>query len=313
LLAIINTSPRPLREIRPMTPPELEAIIAKAMARNRSDRYPTAKHFLRELSVPVPETSGPRLPPPPTAEERKRAPVLGGGRPAPDLGSRRSVDERVEAISRASRRAPDVPRPPSPYDTRGPEGPVATLRSAMTEPTPVFQSLDTRVDVRTTSGLSPYGPPPLPSNRHQTPLPSLRSSARSFDDNDDSIDIPIHVGLSEDEEVEGHDLDEETEIFRPGHHPLPVPGRAQKSSRAGKRKSSAPPPPGVAPDDWDGETIVTRNHPNPAMPNVARPVHAPTPRRKRGDNTRPFNPDETMKIENTGDIEIVDEAPPRRR
>ncbi len=50
LLAIINTLPRPLRELRPSTPPEVEAIIARAMARNRNDRYPSARDMLLELT-----------------------------------------------------------------------------------------------------------------------------------------------------------------------------------------------------------------------------------------------------------------------
>ncbi|MCW5833619.1 MAG: serine/threonine protein kinase, partial [Labilithrix sp.] len=70
LLAIINTTPRPIRELRPATPPELETIIRRAMEKNRASRYATAKHMLRDL---VPSSAalaeGARVPAPPTAEE----------------------------------------------------------------------------------------------------------------------------------------------------------------------------------------------------------------------------------------------------
>ncbi|HVH47608.1 MAG TPA: protein kinase, partial [Labilithrix sp.] len=92
LLSIINTPARPLHELRPTTPPELEAIIERAMAKNRAERYPSSKHFLAEL-VPraaarmsrrderaglLPHAAGARLPPPLSPAERLRAPVLGG-------------------------------------------------------------------------------------------------------------------------------------------------------------------------------------------------------------------------------------------
>ncbi|HVJ88985.1 MAG TPA: serine/threonine-protein kinase, partial [Labilithrix sp.] len=57
LLAIINTVPRSIREFRPDTPPELEAILLRAMEKNRADRYLSAEHFLRALAPPRPTVS----------------------------------------------------------------------------------------------------------------------------------------------------------------------------------------------------------------------------------------------------------------
>jgi serine/threonine-protein kinase len=107
LLAIINTNPRPLRDVRPNTPPELEAIIQHAMAKNRNDRYASAKLFLRDLQPPPAESSQNRLPPPPTAEERARAQQLGGQpRMRRDTGP---TDPRSRRIPEAP---PSRPLPP---------------------------------------------------------------------------------------------------------------------------------------------------------------------------------------------------------
>ena len=47
--AILTEAPKPLRELRPGTPPELEPVIAKALAKQRDDRYPNAVAFMRDL------------------------------------------------------------------------------------------------------------------------------------------------------------------------------------------------------------------------------------------------------------------------
>ena len=54
LLAIINTKPKPLREVRPATPAAMEAIVVHMMAKARDDRYASAKAALRDLqALPV--------------------------------------------------------------------------------------------------------------------------------------------------------------------------------------------------------------------------------------------------------------------
>jgi serine/threonine-protein kinase len=334
LLAIINTSPRPLRELRPKTPPELEAIIMKAMAKNRDDRFASAKHFLRELAPPSPIAEGstprlaplvdgspPRVPPPPTAEERKRAPVLGGGR-AP--GSRRSDPPLAATSSRGRRHEPPpqvaLYREPS----ERPDAPSAMLRSRMTDPA---QNADreraTRVDVRPKLIPAPYDAavPRRPSQPPPSPLPVADS---------DDVDIPIHV-VGDEEDVE-----DPTEIFRAGVHLMPRPrppvsspasstrGDAQAEEPRSKKRASSRPPPRMAavPDDWEGETIVKRPEFEPELDPRASMGRAPSQRRgadprpvARRRDPRAFNPDETMKLDNTGEIELSDErhAPPRRR
>src|SRR5712692_5014503 len=47
--AILSTTPRPLSELRPDTPPKLERVIAKALAKNPKERYPDAGELSEEL------------------------------------------------------------------------------------------------------------------------------------------------------------------------------------------------------------------------------------------------------------------------
>ncbi|MBX3228373.1 MAG: serine/threonine protein kinase [Labilithrix sp.] len=153
LLAIINNSPRPLRDYRPNIPPELEIIIARAMAKSRADRYESAKAFLRDLSpVPAAEPSASRLPPPPTPEERRRAPVLGGQASAPR--SRRETGPIFEPPR--SRRVPEPP----------PSRPAAPSR-------PHSDSIDIPIVVDEEDNTEIYqprhAPPPAPSRPRTTP------------------------------------------------------------------------------------------------------------------------------------------------
>ena len=168
----------------------------------------------------------------------------------------------------------------------------------------------------------PQGAPPHALGS-QPALPAPRGRLESED-----FDIPIHVSGEEDQEVE-----EPTEIFRPDMRPSPPriaipPVRSGTSTRVSsvhpskartRRASSRPPPPprGTA-DDWDGETVVKRpgvdadfaGNPSPPPTLVAqeRPVVIHR-------DPRPFNPDETMKVDDASDIEIIDDrqAPRRRR
>ncbi len=332
LLAIINTTPRSIREVRPATPPELEAVIKRAMAKSRGDRYASAKEMLRDL-LPSParlgDAGGARLPPPPTAEERKRAPVLGGGRSRPEPhAADRDGETRIERGSRASRaQDPAIVVRPYHEPLDRPDGPSATLRSRMADGSSAGdRERATRLE-KVRLAPSPFdslGREPDP------PLPPLRGSVL---ESDDSIDIPIHVAAPIEESALDIPLDEEdpTEIFHPGKHPtprMPAPGQRSRdpaqraagpaSTRA--RPRSAPPPRFSPVDEWDGETVVKRpdmlppgrppSHPPPPLGHQqARPSSRPPARRRE---SRPFNPEETMKLDGS-DLEVLDNRQPRRR
>jgi serine/threonine-protein kinase len=284
LLAIINSMPRPVREYRANTPPELEAIVMRAMSKNRDDRYPSAKHFLRDLAVPVAlpsatpsqaklaEASASRLPAPPTAEERRRAPVLGGaGRSSPQLEGERG--RRLQPSSRPEMAA---------------EAASATLKSGMTEgarpahlradPTMAFE--DTIRGQR----------PPLLFPQHRIDVPA----------DSDSIDIPIEVEAPVDE------LPEEAPpraAQRPGARmpaalarpPVAIPAAMPPAipplplGPAGRAPS--PEPRTDVMEDWDRATVI-----------------------QHAEAAAVLNPDDTMKLDSRADFELVDvdEPPPPR-
>jgi len=337
LLAIINTNPKPLRELRPKTPPELEAIIATAMARNRNDRYASAKDLLRQLTPPA-EASAGRLPAPPTPEERRRAPVLGGGR-GPDsvrgggapIAASALVGSEVSTRQpgRRERPRPDAQSPLGPIGASSldssypPDGPSATLRSRMAErDSSSREERSTRLDVKM----------PRPRDIEQPPARIVPPPAPApAHDSDESIDIPIHVAVAEDEVWEDDDApmmpdEEPTEVFRPGKHPYPLPkpknAPVQAIPQPAPKRSPAPiaaPPPQVFPapssvDDWEGETVVKRPDFAPPSSRAPHPVPQPAPAGRKRRSDRPFNPDETMKLDNAGDIELIDpRLVPRRR
>ena len=341
LLAIINTTPRPLREARAATPPAFEKIVAHAMAKARDDRYPSANVMLREIqtvSSGSPTTTQlSRMPLPPTADERMRAQVL-GGRPAAG-----QVRDREEAAARSTRSGGRSQRSPGAVDGAG-----ATLRSRMNDPQPPSRASDnsTRLDIK---------------------VGDARAARRRPQGDLESVEIPIHITGSDLLPISGAtpasggsgDYVEEmpTEIFRPGMHPYPPPPHVSARSPSATRVAPSPqpsqrrppvanppsyahrlqpaqvapfPPPapvsfeGLGGDDWDGETVVRqpaalttskhRERPGRDAPR-SQPQGRPAPPAQK-----PFNPDETVNLNNGDinvDIDFNDEtqhiaAPPRR-
>lgn len=292
LLAIINTAPRPLREARPETPPELEAIVMKAMAKDRANRFPSAPHFLRELAPPavVPKARGVELPAPPTEEERRRAPVLGGGRSGPRAGRHaargREPLEGSAGARGASRHPVAAYRPPVALVN----APSTTLRSP-TADSPSEQP-ERRKGARGLDGTVELEPPLFrdsgPSLRGRdlvgAPLPDGRKDGLD-------LDIPIHV----------EDLEEPTAIFRPERDdPAPL------GPRSGRERADDRPAPA---HDWENETLVT-------PPEAERPAEAAPSDRELEPSLQPhpFDADETMKLDDAGDVELVsDRRGPRRR
>jgi eukaryotic-like serine/threonine-protein kinase len=338
LLAIINTLPKPIRDQRPTIPPELETIITRAMAKNRNDRYPSAAHFLRDLApapVPVAEGSG-RLPPPPSLEERKRAPVLGGRGPiereresnprgrleGPPSSLHRDAIEATEAAARA-RAARELSSAKARHaDAPTNDGRVPKARESARPPDRVVDPSAFDATIRGTR------PPELhvPARRH--------GANASATESEDSIDIPIHVTEPELEIPLPDDLDEPTEVFHARKHknptplfpppdrtssprgPAPTPTEVERS-----RPAHYPVPPASDPsvrsspapsapiEDWEGETMVKR--PDMTPPSVpflqqesGRNARPPNPQKPARRPERPFNPDETMKLDKTNDVEL---------
>lgn len=221
LLAIINTQPTPLHEVRPATPRALEAIVARAMAKNRAERYPSAGHLLRDVQslAIVKQETGPRLPPPPTREERMRAPVLGGNEPP-----RSKMPSSLEPIHH-------------------PNGPAATLRSRMNDSPSGSYEASTRLDIKA------KGPPPITLDSVEiavdmtgsdTPALPIRHEGPAYVDEMPTEVFRPGTHLAPKKPLDT-DWDGETVVRHPGM-PLPPPP---------PRRREAPAPPSTTPIDMD--------------------------------------------------------------
>jgi serine/threonine-protein kinase len=284
LLAIINTLPRSLREIRPSTPVELESIVMRAMAKNRDDRYPSAKHLLRDVASPLPGA----IPPPP-------APPQPAERP------------------RAAR-----PEPPPPPRNAGPADSASTvLRSRMADvgkASPLKGGVvDPMVFDDTVAGSRP-----------QDAAPSATAVGRLVESDSIDIPIEVEAPIEEggDERVlkdsQPTDVFRQSEIPVPadrpsqqrsdtdrGHAPHAKAGRAREAMRGREREGTTStradlPRHRATPVDWDGATLVKRE------PREVADV-APAQSNRRRPPTAPFNPDDTMKIDSQSDIELIDD------
>jgi serine/threonine-protein kinase len=189
LLAIINTTPKPIRDIRPATPPQLEAMVARAMAKAREDRYPSALHFLRDVqslhnawtAQAAAPASPQHVPAPPTREERARAPIV-GGRPVPANPGATLRSRMADAKSDEVATALDVRRDGRQMQERNLGIPIhitgappeAASDLAEDPPTEVFRP-----------GKHHVPPPPVPAHRASQPtqltVPRIQHDPTDYD------------------------------------------------------------------------------------------------------------------------------------
>ena len=160
LMQIITTAARPLREHRPDVSHQLEAVVARAMAKSRADRYQTAAEFQRDLvamrerrsqqrgpgvaaaPVPLAPPSAPPMapPPPPTEEERQRAPKI-KGRPRQSGNMRARPPSGLERLPRLDPQSSSSMRSAAQFDETRFEGAVRR-RPTGTGMTPDDGSID---------------------------------------------------------------------------------------------------------------------------------------------------------------------------
>lgn len=141
LLQILQTAPRPARDLRPALPAGFDAILDKALAKDRAQRYLTAGDFQRDLQglrdrpasarrPAVPDAARPMVrvskpapsapPPPPPARERPSAPGSRPSAPGPRPSAPGSRPEMTRPrIRKIERRAATKPVPvPVPVPAR---------------------------------------------------------------------------------------------------------------------------------------------------------------------------------------------------
>ncbi len=180
LIAILTSTPRPAREIRPDMPAGFSRIIQKAMAREPADRYQTALEFQAALEPYSHGSSAPRdmpasLPAPP------RVPAVAD--PLPAGRGRGFSDEDlgafVESASDEMPPPPAAPAPPPRVSTVAPgprvprptpsSPPAAPLARPLTSP-PFARPPTQPGPIRPSSGPPLARPPTQPGPvRHETP------------------------------------------------------------------------------------------------------------------------------------------------
>jgi serine/threonine-protein kinase len=133
----------PLRDLRPDIPPELEAVIRKAFALSRTDRYPSVAAFADALAPFAPPRSAEIL-----AGIRRLASAAPGSMPAPASGVR--DDAMVETVGLPSAPRSSAGHPSAPRGSAGvaPKSHVSSDGATITAPAPVVA---TSAGVSTTS------------------------------------------------------------------------------------------------------------------------------------------------------------------
>jgi serine/threonine-protein kinase len=264
LLQILSAKPKPARDLRPALPSGFDAVLDKAMARNRDDRYRNATEFQRELqslrdryNAPVPAVLG---------EAVRAANTL----PAPPPGPPSSVPQGRVALA---------PPPPPPRQK---------------EPTP--SSVEIPI---TFSGDTPLSGENIPIDATEMdsrpPAVGARSDAAEFEEYPTQVHASpfddvrpedqhttqrrgaefaqqlAHARSIRDTDVTGRPAVNDTDPTGKG----PVVGPLRRSSTDAREMR----------DDQD--TIIKSNAP------------FPLPKRK-GARTKPASPDDTIKVDPEG-------------
>ena len=280
LLAIINTTPKPIREIRPATPPALEAIVMHSMAKARDDRYPSANAVLarhpgaRHRRARARDANAG----PPTAAERMRAPVLGRTARIRAKRNRRAKKRRRAAREEAGatiadtdgRRGRDVAQPhgggaAEPRRSHASRASEGTRRGSTSSP-----STRTR---RAAAQQAPRAVRGERLDRHSDPHHRLGSRARARRGSTAPPCRPRSAARASTSTTcrprsSGPactlSRDGPAEPVRDARAPAPRPARRRASSagariRLRRRRRWLPANlRGLVGDDWDGETVVKK-------------------------------------------------------
>jgi serine/threonine-protein kinase len=271
LLQILTTKPRPARELRPALPQGFDAVLDKAMARAREDRFQTAAEFQRDLqslrdhhkaavapipvaisdlarhafAKPKPSAPPPATPPPinavtpphldtdrPPPVGPKPAPVV----PRPRMAARPPPPELVNAKPTST----DVdPKPPPTYEEEAPSSSSVEI--------PITFSADTPL-----SGENmPIEPTQLNSRERDLHRPA---TAEDFEDIPTEVRAsPLHPEDDHTTQKRGSELGQMlANVIVDGD------GGATEIYVARKARHLTPPPRGQVPEDAT-ETLVKPN------------------------------------------------------
>jgi serine/threonine protein kinase len=153
----LQRHPKPIRELRPEVPPELEAIVLTAMRRYPENRYQSAEELLADLrALNLQEAPAPAPAPERVADPTPAPPPASTPAPVPAQGRTDAVRPAVPAYGGSGRHASGPPRVPSPV----PEAPGAAYR-----PAPPGGAGPSRASARDFSPEKPIGRLPAPASQ----------------------------------------------------------------------------------------------------------------------------------------------------
>jgi serine/threonine protein kinase len=154
----LQRHPKPIRELRPEVPPELEATVLTAMRRYPENRYQSAGELLADLRA-LNLQEAPAAAPAPVPEPYP-APAPGPTpAPVPAQGRTDAVRPAVPAYGGSGRRLSGPPRPPSPAE----QAPAAPYRPGA--PAGTDRTGPSRASARDFSPEKPIGRLPAPASQ----------------------------------------------------------------------------------------------------------------------------------------------------
>ncbi|MFY1828211.1 protein kinase domain-containing protein [Myxococcus fulvus] len=297
--AVLKCEVTPPSRANKQIPPELDAIVLRALSKRREDRYATTLEFARALERAVgpliwhPEQSSEvmrRL----FADRREQTRQLLIAGPAGDVTGETNVAQML-AMGGSAPTAPDVPEPPTVNTTSGPPDSVPR-RASGTMPTVKSsgpQSAAQPAPRRATTTALPTTPPPPPPPDPEPPRkavlrapPQKKLGTRGAGQEPSRPPPPPPPS----ETLPSRPPDDETHTARtqpgrpaltspgPARTPPPPPPAALTSSGSGSTRSPAPspgpartpPPPPSRPSGGDDTTLR-----NDSRPRSGRTMEAP--------------------------------------
>ncbi|MFE9325762.1 protein kinase [Nocardia sp. NPDC052278] len=286
----LMTDPPRVSTVNPAVPTELDAVIARGMAKDQTHRYPTAREFaaaaytaaaFARLPHPAPHSSTPAsdqrsTPKLPTPSARPPA-VPSAQPPAPDVP--RPYASQSASSQPARPDAPSQSRTPQSAPTQPPlpDAPQPRRLTADVQPTPTRVETHPPTRAETQAPLSRTAPPQprLPDALSATPLPETRRLVA------DEQPTPPRVKSQPPQQVEAHPPTR-VETHPPTRAHTPAPTMVEAPAPTPAAESPAPPlespktlnPTKVLPEPGPTPTLVaTRLAPPPAGP--AAPQHSP--------------------------------------
>ncbi|MFO0658301.1 MAG: protein kinase [Polyangiaceae bacterium] len=338
LVMILSVTPKPMREIRPALPPGFDAIVEKALAKNREARFQNAKDFLdalaqlRDALARVPSTTDNKIPVAPRRSSRPphrdsamppsiEIPIdFGTTGSGPYMSVASGEIMPVDATETTRPRAPSTP-PPQPQRRSIPPRPATTpppaigggLRDTHADPDmPAFASLSSLEDgAEQTMVMDDVTRPNWVPPAHEIRLDPRDPRDTAKGSSDTRATLPDTDATVQSAPLDARDVDE---IIRQSRERAPAPRPAagrpaepmpmRPSARPGPMTSEPPPPTRRDPPASEAEPVT----PRPAAARSQEPAR-PMTRPAATENPNPLRPAVPQQVAMTRRAPIPREDP----